>query len=504
MKKILIIILLVLAVNLPAPAPYGAGPAWAAVDLSYIGSGARAMGMGKTGVSIFNDIHGLFINPAEISDTETPQFISLYTNILGEVKYMMAGASYPTRLGTLAVGYIGAEVGDIPLTRTDINGNLDYGNIGFTTYGNREFSLAYGADLGKSADYEFNLGGRLKFVSENFSGGNASGYDLDLGIRGRLFSWLSLAAVEENLLPVKWGGAKTWNTGRVEPLPANTKLALGANFKEIGLNMELGAEKITLDNTQPVLWHLGGEWWCSTNLALRMGFDQEPIAGPNSQVNPTFGIGFNQAGFQFDYAYHPYSGVADNAAHFFSLSYVGARDTIPPEIKHKFVNGDIYRGSDLELGIKVSEPVSQFKATLPNGETVELKPNAKGLALLRWKVPADLPLGANQIELQAQDQKKNSTKILVPFEVQGREPKLEITEPKDKRIKTASDSIDIKGLASGGKIEINGEIMEVGDKLDINVKVPKIGLNRIIIKIVGESGEVEEKEILVLRTGGKK
>lgn len=495
MKKSIISILLVLTAILPAGA---------AVDLSYIGSGARAMGMGKAGISIYNDINGLFINPAEISNTESPQIISMYTNLLGEVKYIMAGASYPTRLGTLALGYIGAEVGDIPLTQTDANGNLDYNNISFTNYGNRELSLAYGVDLGKTADYEFNLGTRLKYVSENFTGGNASGYDLDLGVRFRLFNWLTLAAVEENALPVKMGGAKTWNTGRIEPLPANTKLAVGANLKEMGLNLELGAEKITLDNTQPVLWHLGGEWWCSPNLALRMGLDQEPLAGALAQVNPTFGIGFNQAGFQFDYAYHPYSGVTENAAHFFSLSYVGDRDTAPPEIKYKFVKSDIYRGSELELGIKVSEPVESIKARLPNGEEALLKPNAKGLALLRWKIPDDLPLGANQIELSAQDIKKNSTKISIPFELLGRETKLEITEPKDKRVKTASDSIDIKGLTSGGKIEVNGEVMEVGDKLDLNVKVPKVGLNRIIIKIVGESGEVEEKEILVLRTGGKR
>jgi hypothetical protein len=60
--------------------------------------------------------------------------------------------------------------------------------------------------------------------------------------------------------------------------------------------------------------HYGLEFWPVSNLAFRAGVDGQDV---------TAGLGVRLAGIEFNYAYHPYSGISDNATSFFSISYMG-------------------------------------------------------------------------------------------------------------------------------------------------------------------------------------
>jgi hypothetical protein len=477
-----------------------------AADLDLIGIGASSMGMGKNGIALFDDINTVYLNPAGLSRIKSRQFSSMYTKCLDEVNYIVASGALPLKVGALGISYIGSRISDIPVTVLLADGSLDQDNISFINYSSYILSLSYGLDIGPK-EYGLSSGIRFKLFGEDLSKGSANGYDMDLGIRYQPVPWLRMAVMQENLLPSSLGARLNWSTGLKEGIPTKTKAAVGLIFSNLGL--EAGLEKQTLLEKYPILCRAGVEWWPVNLIALRIGIDQVPIPGGNDKMADTAGelsagLGFRYAEFMFDYAYRPFTGYSGNNAHFFSISYLGKSDFSPPEIKYRFVNDEIYRDSNLELGIKVSEPVNYLKAKLPGYNESDLKPGDKGLVLLRFVVPAGLPLGENQLEIEAEDLQGNLVKIPVKFVVLSREPKIELSEPGDRRVKTSEDNITLKGKVIGEKIFINDEIIKTTDKFDVNVKLPKIGLNRIMIKAEGENGKVEEKEILVLRTGREK
>ena len=75
-------------------------------------------------------------------------------------------------------------------------------------------------------------------------------------------------------------------------------------------------------------WHLGAEYKPIDWVSIRAGIDQD--ASPTGvSTNPTLGVGFKYSGFSFDYAYHPYGEIPDNATHYFSISYA------PEAVKEK-------------------------------------------------------------------------------------------------------------------------------------------------------------------------
>jgi hypothetical protein len=210
-------------------------------------------------------------------------------------------------------------------------------------------------------------------------------------------------------------------------------------------------------------------------------------------------MGLRFSGFLFDYAYHPFSGYTGNTAHFFSISYIGRGDFVPPSIEYKFVSKEIYRNSDLKIGIKVSEKVRNLKAALPEGGEIKLDPNDKNLCLLEWKVPKDIDLGRKEITLFVEDEAGNKASKKIIFEVAPRSPHLEIIGLKDRE--TISDEfIDIKGKIFGENLILNDEVIVLDEagRFNVNIRL-KPGINKLTFKIQGEGGLEETREIMILR-----
>jgi len=314
--------------------------AWSiSVDPSDIGVGARPLGMGKAFVGQVNDASSLFLNPSGLSDIENMKFISMSGRLLQEADYFIGGIVNPFSLGVFGISYASIGVGNIPLTT--LNGTLPASTGISADYANKLIILSYAREFGNG----FSFGSNFKYFSQAFTGGGVSleggtgtGLDMDFGLQWEINDATRWGILFQNVLPSSAGGKFVWQkNNREESIPCLIKL--GGYFNVLGEKGYYHSSDQNLDILidtdfyyslkRPEVWHVGVEWWPKEILALRTGIDQKPSAGNGVDNNLTFGVGIKFGGFTFDYAYHKFSDIDENAAHFFSLGYVG----IPPEYK---------------------------------------------------------------------------------------------------------------------------------------------------------------------------
>jgi hypothetical protein len=295
-------------------------------DPMSIGVGARALGMGKAYVGVAEDGDAIFMNPAGLARSTNPKLSSMYTSLLGDVNYVVIGGIFPYgEKSAIGAGYIGSSVDSIPLT--DASGT----SLGDGRWGNNVMFLSYGtylSELGLKLDRDVLLGASLKYFSVGGSGasveaGTGSGFDLDLGALYPVNSYIMVGANLQNALPSSLGAKITHNSGTFDSIPATLKV--GTKVTLIGdEGTALSAHdtrklygNVDYDyhfNSTPNALHLGVEFWPTSNLALRAGLDDK---------DPTAGIGLRISGLEFNYAYHPYSGIGEDTTHFFSIGYLG-------------------------------------------------------------------------------------------------------------------------------------------------------------------------------------
>ena len=287
-------------------------------DPTYIGVGARPLGMGKAYVAVAEDGDTVFMNPAGVARALTPKLTSMYSNLLNDVNYMVLGGVYPqSKTSALGAGAIINSVDGIDLR--DSNGT----SIGSAKWGTSLFFLSYGYNL---ENINLQLGGSLKYFTQGGSGtatienSSSSGVGFDIGAIYSPNENLSFGASLQN--PI---GSKLISGNNVENiLPSNTKIGMAYKmrpFDERRLILALDADIAT---ERPLTLHFGGEYQLTSNVSIRGGIDQDPSAGEVA-TNPTFGVGFGYSGMEFNYAYHPYLGVAEDSTHYFSISYIGGK-----------------------------------------------------------------------------------------------------------------------------------------------------------------------------------
>jgi hypothetical protein len=312
-------------------------------DLGQIGVGARPLGMGLAYVGYAQDGSAIFLNPAGLSLSPTVKFTSMAGKLLEDISYVSIGYASPTKYGDLGIAYINASTTGIPLTTltTYPTGTFEVTQYDVTDYSSSVLYLAYAREVLSG----LSLGGNFKLFSQGFSkdtgsmeGSSGVGMDLDLSAEWKLRKEVTLGLMLQNIVPASLGGKFIWKRGNVqEGIPALIKL--GSAFKLIG---EEGFGRIrdneiilTLDSEisptlpRPTLWHVGGEWWPYAFLAIRGGIDQKAKAtesGVGIDGNLTTGVGLKYKGFCFDYAYHQYGELTENASHFFSIGYQGVEE----------------------------------------------------------------------------------------------------------------------------------------------------------------------------------
>ena len=292
-------------------------------DLSKVGAGARILGMGKAFVGIADDCNTIFSNPAGLGKIKSLDLVSMKADLLGDINYLVLGASMPLEFGAIGVGYIGANVDGIVLTTASSSGRAVAGNS--TSYSEKELFLGYGVDILKTGivdlDGSLYLGANAKlFQKDAASAGQASGFGFDLGLLYSPSDQFSLGITQQNLgSKVNWSGAS-------DAVESITKVGMEVQIDKVLLGMDADIA----GNERPLMMHGGLEWSLIPMLALRGGFDQslapsvEGSSKKNNVVsNITFGLGLEWLGIKVDYAYHPYYDEAANVTHFVSLGYGG-------------------------------------------------------------------------------------------------------------------------------------------------------------------------------------
>lgn len=289
-------------------------------DPMTIGVGARPLGMGRAYVGVAEDGDAIFMNPAGIARITNPKVTSMYTSLLQDVNYMVVGGAYPiSNKSAIGAGIISSSMTDITLTSTTgaTTGTGKWSNsVMFLSYGTYLSSMPMFANL----DRDILVGANLKYFSAGGDGtssitnASSTGMSADLAMLYPATDYMNIGINYQNAL----GG--TIGNDKIAPtLKVGTKLSLigreGQSFnphanRKLTANIDYDVNS----NNRPNAAHLGVEFWPSSNLALRGGVDGSEL---------TAGLGLRFSGVEFNYAYHPFDGIASNSTHFFSLGYLG-------------------------------------------------------------------------------------------------------------------------------------------------------------------------------------
>ncbi|OGC15443.1 hypothetical protein A3J90_04845 [candidate division WOR-1 bacterium RIFOXYC2_FULL_37_10] len=363
MKKIFVVILLLVSFSVVS---------WAiSADLGEVGVGARPLSLGKAYVGYAQDASAIFLNPAGLAEIPKLSLVSMTGKMLEDITYVSFGISNPTPFMTFGFGFISAATSGIPLTTiTTTTTEIVVNQYGATDYSS---SLMY-FSFAKPFFGNMSFGGNAKIFYQGFSdtsasleGGSGYGTDLDMGLKWNARKGIDFGLTAQNLLPMSNGGKFTWGTGREEGIPATFKL--GSSILLLGekglrqykdQNLLLNVDLEMSNNSIPSVWHAGVEWWINKIFALRGGVDQTPKAteaGVGIENNLTAGVGLKYKGFSFDYAYHQYGEITQNAAHFFSIGFLNEKEPFNAKemLKSEVFTTQLKKTENLKAFLDVSD-----------------------------------------------------------------------------------------------------------------------------------------------------
>ncbi|OGC40368.1 hypothetical protein A2438_03765 [candidate division WOR-1 bacterium RIFOXYC2_FULL_46_14] len=288
-----------------------------ATDPLRIGVGARTLGMGRAYTAVAEDAETVFTNPAGLGGIKSLKLTSMYTSLLGDVNYVVFGGAYPLNANSaIGAGIVTSNVGAIPLY------DSSQASIGSANWSNNAIFASYGIAL---PDGKTKLGASAKYYSQGASGAttaegtNGSALGLDAGALYSVNDQLTVGVVAQNPLGTKLQSGNGVGNAMVPtiktgvsycvPMEGNRKLTLAADYD--------------LMSKRANTLHAGAEFFVTPSFALRAGLDQDPAPG-GTVTNLSAGLGLRMQGIAFDFAYHPYGEVAENATYYFSIGYVGA------------------------------------------------------------------------------------------------------------------------------------------------------------------------------------
>jgi hypothetical protein len=355
-----------------------------ALDPTVVGVGARALGMGRAYVAAAGEPDSIFLNPAALNDLSRWGMTSMYNKLISEVDYILLGGVYPSEVGKLGVGFLGASIGGLRVAHRDPGTGLITYEPGSISYYNNVYFFSYGTEIFKS----LTAGANLKFFYQGYSNNMdaGKGFDADLGLLYRPIESISLGFMQRNFLPASLGAKINWDSGAEESLATSSRL--GINYLQGDFNLSADYE-IYPTISKPGVLKLGAEWWVSPAFAVRAGSDQDPL-----ETNLTAGLSFLYSGFEFDYAYHQYGSISTNVTHTFSLSY--------GIFKEKIVKEHIKVNSPPDKSIIFDETVTVEGQVPP--EVIRLETDSKEISLERggtFQYSHGLNLGKNKIALTA-------------------------------------------------------------------------------------------------------
>ncbi|MBU1616398.1 MAG: S-layer homology domain-containing protein [Candidatus Margulisbacteria bacterium] len=392
---------------------------------------ARVLGLGKAYIGLSDDAGAMYSNPAGMAGVEGWQLSSMSGKFLDEYTYLSASGLYATDYGVIGFGFAGTSIGGAYATTIEAASDPDdpiyvvdssqpvmgnYNNAIVISYANELKKMGYlRLDKLPFAD-KISIGASVKLFKaalygDSIVGGDASGYELDLGLTAKPQKWLKLGATATNVLPGAMGGKLVYASGHTEYYPVVFLLGTSVNLlgKEESL-YRIGDHQLKLladyemhptMKSYPGLMHLGAEWKPIEYIGIRAGIDQDSAGDGNGELvtvsDIAYGVGLYYGGFRFDYAYHTFAGAPNIDNSFFSLSYAFQ----PPKIEIPKEAFKLYSPKDKLITFAAQVPVSgevvdyRVKSLRANGVPVKL--NLKGMFATTY----DLYIGKNAISLES-------------------------------------------------------------------------------------------------------
>ncbi len=377
-------------------------------DPMSIGVGARSLGMGRAYVGVAEGADAIFMNPAGIARINNPKLSSMYTSLLNEVDYMVIGGAYPFgNKSAIGAGVINSSTSDIMLA--DASGEA----TGTGRWGNTVLFLSYGTYLNEipvfsKIEKDVLVGANLKYHSVGGTGDpdieNAAGTGMsaDLGVLYPATDYLTLGVNYQNVISTQISRGSGISDNIPSCLKLGTKFAILGREDQSYSPHRVRKLYANLDydinsNGLPNVPHYGIEFWPSANLALRIGADDSEM---------TAGIGLRFSGIEFNYAYHPYNGIQENATHFFSLAYLG--EALKRELRVQ-VDSPADKSVIHEDHVKVSGKIEVIEGDEGEGPTgpIAIKVNGVNVPVAKdlsfsAEVPVD-KVGKKLLVLEASD-----------------------------------------------------------------------------------------------------
>jgi hypothetical protein len=271
-----------------------------------LGVGARALSMGRCFVAIADDLTAGYWNPAGLGKIKRKGINSMFTQLFETTNYYCLGYTQTWRGKGISINWLMITSNDIINTEVfldeegnyvlDENENVKYVVNNDYDYIGQGILVSYGQLV---AD-KVSLGGSMKLIYKTQKGISGFGIGIDGGVLYQFRPDISLGVVIQDLTITRI----KWETQGKDAIYPNLKIGVaygmcpveGGEYYSITLSLEI--EQRIVANYHPE-WHLGGEWWLTEELGVRIGYDE-----PSGICA---GVGFRKEFLLFDYGYitHP-------------------------------------------------------------------------------------------------------------------------------------------------------------------------------------------------------
>jgi hypothetical protein len=235
------------------------------------GVGARALAMGGAYTSLVDDASAVYWNPAGLAKIKRYNISIMGTSgasnkwpDLEEVvpSYNFAAISVPISKITnilgesvVALGLITSNIDNI-VKSEEVDGGDDGIETGTFSDSQNAVYLSLGISLFENTNNNLYAGVSLKYISEemySISGGNAEGYDIDVGILYNILETLNFG------LTLSKGAVVAWDGGHTDTGALMTKFAISNKFNVSEKFKVIGAVDVVQVQQEPLLSNIGTE-----------------------------------------------------------------------------------------------------------------------------------------------------------------------------------------------------------------------------------------------------
>ena len=248
------------------------------------------MGMGGAFCAVADDASTIYWNPAGLTNISGKEVTAAYTQWFADIGHTFLGyAQSLNKNNALGAGliYLGATDTERDEWGVEKGSFQIVGMAPIIGYAHRLSS-------------RISIGGSVKYVSQKLADVSAGGFAFDIGglYRTRAGN-VTLGMSIQNV------GAEIKFIAEGDALPQNTKLGIAYRIIE---NFTLALDANLLSDGQTYVC-IGGEYWVTNTMALRLGYRTGPA---DEGISITLGAGFKGERVLLNYAFVPYGDLGNS------------------------------------------------------------------------------------------------------------------------------------------------------------------------------------------------